>query len=151
MASEHIPVEGGCLCGAVRYSSRTPPIQGAYCHCSMCQKSYGGLFMSALQFTGSDFAFTKGLPHFYRSSEFARRGFCVACGSPLVFVFDRDSHVWVLIGTLDHPGDWPLTAEASWGQIMHVYVDNKIAWSVIDDGLPQLTSETEPYRDAVPR
>ena len=147
MDSQHVPVEGGCLCGAVRYRSEKSPLQGAYCHCTMCQRNYGGLFMAALQFTGADFRFTKGLPKYHRSSEFTRRGFCAECGSPLVFVYNSNPHVWVLVGSLDHPEGWPLTKGASWGQTVHLHVDNKIAWSAIDDGLPQLTGETTPFRD----
>lgn len=32
MANQHIPVMGGCLCGAVRYESKEPPTEGYYCH-----------------------------------------------------------------------------------------------------------------------
>jgi hypothetical protein len=38
-----LPVEGGCLCGAVRYAADSPPTNGHHCHCSMCRNAYGGL------------------------------------------------------------------------------------------------------------
>ena len=60
MPSQHIPVTGGCLCGAVRYESKDPPIQGFYCHCTICQRSYGGLFQATVKFTRSALQFTKG-------------------------------------------------------------------------------------------
>lgn len=32
MAEKHVPITGGCLCGAVRYESTEPPVNGGYCH-----------------------------------------------------------------------------------------------------------------------
>jgi hypothetical protein len=137
MANQHVRVTGGCLCGAVRYESTAPPIQGYYCHCTMCQKNYGGLFQATVKFAGPAFAFTKGEPKYYRSSAFARRGFCAVCGSPLVFVYDGNPDAWILFGSLDHPEDWPLTRDAAWGQTEHVYIESKVPWYEITDGLPQ--------------
>ena len=137
MANQHVPVTGGCLCGAVRYESTAPPIKGYYCHCTTCQKNYGGLFQAMVKFAGSAFAFTKGEPKYYRSSAFARRGFCAACGSPLVFVYDGNPDAWILFGSLDHPEDWPLTRDAAWGQTEHVFIKSKVPWYEINDGLPQ--------------
>jgi len=147
MADRHDVVEGGCLCGAIRYKSSKAPIQGAYCHCAICQKIYGGLFMAAVQFNCADFQFAKGVPKYYRSSKYARRGFCADCGTPLIMAYDETPSVWALIGSLDRPQDWPLTNDAVWSRAMHLHVDRKVAWSVIDDGLPQFTSETTPFRD----
>lgn len=147
MEGPHSPIEGGCLCGAVRYRSARPPLQGAYCHCTMCQKTYGGLFMATIEFVHDDFKFTRGLPKYHRSSAVARRGFCGECGSPLVFAYDNSPNIWVLIGSLDHPEDWPLLKGAPWGQAMHLHVDNKVSWLTIDDGLPQFTGETTPFKD----
>ena len=31
-------LEGGCLCGAVRYTSEAEPALTAVCHCPDCQK-----------------------------------------------------------------------------------------------------------------
>jgi hypothetical protein len=109
VANPTVPITGGCLCGAVRYESAAPPIAGFYCHCTMCQKNYGGLFQATVKFAGSTFAFSKAEPIYYRSSAFARRGFCAQCGSPIVFLYDGNQNVWVLFGSLDHPEDWPLT------------------------------------------
>jgi hypothetical protein len=111
MHSHHVEIVGGCLCGAVRYQSKKPPIRGFYCHCTMCQKNYA------------------------------------ECGSPLLFTYEGNPDAWVVIGSLDHPENWPLTKDASWGQIAHVHVDAKVPWYVIHDGLPQRTSETTPIRD----
>lgn len=142
MASQHIPVTGGCLCGAVRYESKEPPIRGFYCHCTICQKNYGGLFQATVQFSGSVVQFTKGELKYYRASNFAKRGFCAECGSPIVFLYEGNPHVWILIGSLDHREDWPFTKDASWGRSEHWYIETKVPWYEIGDGLPQKPSES---------
>ena len=142
MTDAHLPVTGGCLCGAVRYESKHAPTEGFYCHCRICQQHVGGLFATFVRIARSSFAFTKGAPAFYRSSEIARRGFCGNCGSPLVFVYDgAEADYWVTVGSLDHPEDWPLAKGAIWGPTVHGHVDRKIQWQEIDDGLPQRTSD----------
>jgi hypothetical protein len=142
MANQLVAVTGGCLCGAVRYEAIDPPIRGFYCHCTMCQKAYGGLFQATVQFAGTAFAFTKGEPKYYRSSAFARRGFCAECGSPIVFVYDGNPDAWILLGSLDRPEDWPLAKDAPWGQVEHVHTESKVPWYKIDDGLPQTPGES---------
>ena len=141
MTSPSIPVTGGCLCGAIRYVSATAPIKGFYCHCTMCQKHSGGLYSASVRFKGTDFAITQGDLKYYRSSSFARRGFCPTCGSPIAFNYDGSPDIWILFGSLDRPGDWPLSKEAEWGEILHLCIETKVAWSKIDDGLVQLTTE----------
>lgn len=141
MGNEHIPVTGGCLCGAVRYESSLAPVGGYFCHCTMCQKGYGGLFQATVKFEGSGFRFTQGEPKYYRSSAFARRGFCAECGSPLAFVYDENPTLWILFGSLDHPEDWPLMKDAAWGQTAHVAIESKVPWYEVTDGLPQRTTD----------
>ena len=81
--------------------------------------------------------FIKGQPTYYRSSAVAQRRFCGVCGSPLAFVFDAMPDAWISIGSLDRPGDWPLTKAATWGPISHLQVDSKVVWLDINDGLPR--------------
>ena len=37
----NLPLEGGCLCGGVRYRISAEPHHASYCHCRMCQRSAG--------------------------------------------------------------------------------------------------------------
>ena len=37
------PVEGGCHCGAVRYTLLAPALSIQHCHCSRCRKVFGHL------------------------------------------------------------------------------------------------------------
>lgn len=143
MASQHIPVTGKCLCGAVRFESKEPPFEGVYCHCTICQRAWGGLYGAALRIPGSGFRFTKGEPKHYRATNFAKRGFCGECGSPLTFDYEGISDVWILIGSLDHPEDWPMTKDASWGQSHHNDVEFKVPWEEINDGVPHSTSASK--------
>jgi hypothetical protein len=103
----------------------------------MCQKSYGGLFQATLKFTGTCFQYTRGEPKYYRSSGFAKRGFCAECGSPIVFLYEGNPNLWVLVGSLDHPADWPLRKDASWGESNHWYIESKVSWYEVNDALPQ--------------
>ena len=105
MADQRVPVTGGCLCGAVRYESTEPPLECCFCHCTICQRNYGGLFSATLKFSGSAFRFTKGEQKYYRATSIAKRGFCVDCGSPVAFFYDDLTDVWVKIGSWDHPED----------------------------------------------
>jgi hypothetical protein len=85
---------------------------------------------------------------YYRSSEIAERGFCANCGSPIVFRYDGVADVWVLLGTLDRPSDWPLTAGATWGEIKPVCVESKVSWFSITDGLEQRSVDQMVSRNA---
>ena len=114
MATPHVPVTGGCLCGAVRYESKQAPTQGYFCHCTICRKAYGGLFSATVTFSGAGFSLTKGALKYYRATGVAKRGFCADCGSPVAFFYAGNSTVWIKIGSLDHPEDWPMTPDASW-------------------------------------
>jgi hypothetical protein len=58
------------------------------------------------------------------------------------FFVDAHHDVWIKIGSLDYPEDWPMTKDASWGRSRHWFVDFRIPWEEISDGLPQLTSDS---------
>jgi hypothetical protein len=137
MPEARLPVTGGCMCGALRYEATAPPWQAFYCHCDTCRRAYG-LYMASVQFHGPDFRFTAAEPTYFRSSAFARRGFCGACGTPICFLYDGNPEIWVITGSLDHPEDWPMTKGADWGRTFHVFVEHKLPWLELADGLPQL-------------
>jgi hypothetical protein len=94
---------GGCQCGAVRYALYAEPTNTHVCHCRMCQKAFGNYFAPFTGLPPRDFAWTKGTPGVFKSSEAAERGFCRDCGTPLFFRYvDRD-RISVSLGSLDEP------------------------------------------------
>ena len=136
-----VPVTGGCLCGAIRYESTEAPNLVGFCHCRMCQKASGGLFLVFADFSGEAFRFTSGEPRYHRSSEIAIRGFCPECGTPIAFQYDGSSGPAIMVGTLDHPEDWP----PNW---QHSGVESKVPWYEICDDLPQTTTEESEFLKA---
>ena len=130
MTKKTIPITGGCLCGAVRYSSDEAPVDVSYCHCRMCQKSCGNPYFLGAFISKKSFRFTSGKPKYYKSSGFpeSERGFCSDCGTPLIFRDLTDTHA-IYIATLDHPEEWPPT-------LCHSGMESKIPWDTISDELP---------------
>ncbi len=94
---------GGCQCGAVRYAFYTEPRSADICHCRMCQRAVGNLFMAVTSVMQADFAWTRGAPRLYRSSSIAERGFCGECGTPLSFRYLAEQHIALTTGSLDQP------------------------------------------------
>lgn len=103
MNAPSTPLQGGCLCGAVRY--RLGRIESAYwCHCTMCRRASGASALPWASVARADFALTRGALKTYASSPGVARGFCGACGSPILFDMASEAAVDVTLGTLDDPG-----------------------------------------------
>ena len=115
-------LSGHCLCGGVTITAEGAhdPRVGA-CHCRMCQRWSGGLFLC---FEAEASAVTvKGEVKRYRSSAFAERAFCPRCGSHLWFndveEGGQPSHYELMPGLFDAARSWPLRSE--------IYVDRAMA------------------------
>ena len=115
-------ISGHCLCGAV-----TITVDGAHdprvgaCHCRMCQRWTGGLFLS---FEADVSAVrVEGEVARYRSSAFAERAFCPRCGTHLWFNDveggGRPRQYELMPGLFDAACRWPLRSE--------IYADRAMA------------------------
>jgi hypothetical protein len=127
-------IRGSCLCGGVRFQINGLLSQARNCHCSMCRKAQGAAFRSRASASVAEFEWVQGegLVTFYQSSPGTHRGFCGACGSPVVSRFDGASYCGVPLGALDDdPGVRPE---------LHVHVASKAPWFTITDDLPQLAA-----------
>lgn len=80
-----LPQNGGCACGAVRYSLSAPPLMIYNCHCANCQKITGSAFTVAATVPEAALSFTKGAPkrvEWKADSGNLRFGhFCADCGT----------------------------------------------------------------------
>ncbi len=120
---------GGCLCGQTRFRVTAPPLDSGYCHCRMCQKNSGAPVVAWVTFPAASFSWIAGQPSVYASSAHARREFCAACGSYMVFRSDDSpSEVSINTASLDDPAGFPPR--------MHIYTESRIPWFRTDDELP---------------
>jgi hypothetical protein len=120
---------GGCLCGAVRYQAGE--LSGAgYCHCRMCQRASGAPVVAWCGAPLGAFAWTKGKPKEYRSSQAAYRVFCAKCGAQLGFRrAEAPTEMELNLATLDHPD--------AVAPRYHIYTASQLPWLRIDDQLPR--------------
>ena len=128
-------VDGGCLCGGVRFRVTGPIGPAVFCHCSMCRRASGSAFASNASVASDDFRIVSGaeLVQKYESSPGKFRHFCGRCGSPL-FSLDpaTPGQTRIRLGTVDgDPGTRPA---------LHYAVESKAPWFEITDALPRLES-----------
>ena len=103
MTTRRPVLTGGCQCGAVRYALYAVPKEFNVCHCRMCQKAVGGPYAALVPNQATDFAWTRGTPGTFASSNIAKRDFCRDCGTPLTYR-GPSGRVNVTYGSLDEPG-----------------------------------------------
>jgi len=131
-------LEGGCLCGNVRFECSAPATMVSYCHCRMCQKATGGPFSVMANFPREAVTWTRK-PALRRSSPLAVRGFCGECGTPLSFKYDDSAHVSLAVGAFDEPNR--LRPQ------QHGGIESRLAWVNVDPELPQERCDDDPdYR-----
>ncbi len=121
--------EGGCLCGAVRYRLWGAPMNVRLCHCRTCQRAMGSPFFARVLMPADQIEITGETARF-DSSALLTRVFCPACGTRLFARGLNDPpRLGVALATLDDPN--------AFSPECHIFVESKLDWVVIDDGLPQ--------------
>ncbi|HSX61013.1 MAG TPA: GFA family protein [Tahibacter sp.] len=132
---EAIRYEGGCLCGAVRYAASAAPLRGVICHCAMCRRHSGAPALAFVHFPADAFTWTTAPPRWYRSSAFAGRAFCAACGSTLGMREDvLADRVQVCVGSLDEPARARIDD--------HVWTSARLPWFDTTDALPRFAGSS---------
>lgn len=124
-----VALEGGCMCGAVRFRSEGPWRDIALCHCSQCRKTSGHFWAASATPTVALEIEEDGDLVWYKSSDAAERGFCAACGSSLFYRRFGTDMTSVGAGCLASTG--PLAA------YRHIFTADKGDYYAITDDIPQ--------------
>jgi hypothetical protein len=109
-------LEGGCLCGKVRFSVSQAPLRTFICHCTFCQRMTGSSFYAESLFPIESVAFTAGTPRTYEhmSDESGKKvyvEFCADCGTTLGLTFERWPELRAISrGCYDNPNAVEITS-----------------------------------------
>ena len=130
---------GQCLCGAVTFTAEKVDTEVGACHCRMCQRWSGGIFIAV---TSSGVSF-EGEEHIrtYRSSDWAERGSCSKCGTLLFYRLLDSGEYEMAIGVFDDQSDFVMAGE--------IFIDRKPDAYAMAGEHPRLTeAETlERYKE----
>ncbi|MBL0371727.1 GFA family protein [Rhizobium sp. KVB221] len=103
-------MKGGCLCGAVRYTTKSEPRFSGFCHCRDCQRATGTGHCCYMIFDRSEVAYTGKIRAYSMiggSGEETIRYFCETCGSQIFGSGpDSDPRWSIYAGTLDDPSEF---------------------------------------------
>ena len=128
-------IEGGCLCGAVRYRSEAEPLMQVVCHCKTCQKNSGAAFSMNVAVPLDSMAAEGEALRTYEDLSGAsgkpfQRHYCAKCGSHLYSHGPAYGAIaFIKAGTLD---------DATWlAPSMHIWTAEKLPWVTIPEGATQ--------------
>ena len=123
-----LDVEGGCLCGKVRYKVAGIPKSSSVCHCTSCRRACGAQSVAWLVVNRSQFTLFAGEMSTFQSSVPVNRGFCSECGTSLTYEHADDlSEIEITTATLGHPEHFEPTKE--------IRLSEKVSWVVVNPAL----------------
>jgi len=105
-------IEGGCLCGSIRYRVDGRPSFISICHCQSCRRASGAPTVAWFVISRAQFTLLAGSPCEYPSSIHVRRSFCGKCGTQLAYEHDSaPDTVELTVASLDEPSAMQPTKE----------------------------------------
>lgn len=133
-------IQGGCLCGAVRYTATAEPLVVRACWCRVCQYFGTGNATINLAFPTGSVAITGELSDYASTADSGNhmhRRFCPKCGVQVLSHADERPQMVILrAGTLDDP-----SLAAPRGTI---WTKSAPAWALIDPALPRFEGQPPP-------
>ena len=133
MAKQGEVLEGGCLCGAIRYTLTGPSLWVSQCCCKDCQKATGTGHTTIIA-VHRDQLTLEGTPQTYTSAGdtggTVTRHFCGVCAGRLFTSGDYPGEViLVQSGSLDDPN--VVSPQAV------IYAKDAVKWDHFDPALPR--------------
>lgn len=138
--------EGGCLCGAVRYRAKGPPLRTLACHCRFCQKMTGSSFYAESMFPINAVEIDGPLSVYRHTSQTSAKEvhlhFCARCSTMVTLTFDRwPEYRAISRGTFDDPngveiGSHIWTESAQSGVVIPANTDCFVHARATLDGTP---------------
>ena len=131
---------GSCLCGVVQFEVSGAMRGVVNCHCDMCRRLHSAFGAhtkvqnSQLTITGADEI------SWYKSSSFARRGFCSQCGAGLFWQPLDCETTSIAAGTLDQPSELKT--------IGHIYTAELADFYTLSDGLAEFEGSADGALDS---
>ena len=127
-------LNGSCLCNSVTITIEEVEPAITVCHCHMCQKFFGGPFLSLAGVLPKDVEINgEELIQRYLSSEWAERGFCKQCGSSLFYHSLADDEYYFPAGLFGEIDQAKLMTE--------IFYDQKPAFFHFKEPTEKLTEE----------
>jgi hypothetical protein len=112
-------IEGGCLCGAVRFSLKNQFAKFYLCHCSQCRKITGSSNAANLFTSPQNIEWLSGQTGMKRH-DYPGRGFtsvfCTECGSGLPFLSKSGKALIVPAGCLNDEPNIAPQANIFWAE-----------------------------------
>lgn len=134
-ASKPQRLSGKCMCGAVVFEGLADKPDVSACHCGQC-RAWSGHYWASVNVPFDTMKIKAGEAHvsWFRSSDYARRGFCAKCGSALFWHADKlDDHkrrIAIAAGAVASPTGLKLER--------HIFVADKGDYYDIADNALQL-------------
>jgi hypothetical protein len=129
-------IEGGCLCGSVRYSSDEAPKAVINCYCETCRKNSGStnsynLAMPAGSVKVKGDTVATYVDRSGASGKPFNRHFCSKCGSHFLSGGPAyEGLEFIKAGTLDSPD--------AFAPAVHIWCEEKVGWLELPKGSTQL-------------
>lgn len=124
-------MDGGCLCGSVRFTAAPSETEVTACHCGMCRRWTGGPFLGVRCDDAVTIVSGEDQLAAYASSEWGERVFCRTCGSTLFWRMRETKDTEVAFGAFDDPSPFSLRKE--------IFIDAKPAGYSFADDTEKLT------------
>lgn len=130
-------LDGGCVCGRVRYRTDGLPLRITVCHCTWCQRRTGTAFGTECVFPIERVAIVDGASlRSYRhrsdvSGRWVEQDFCAECGSPIGLRLEAVPEIRSLsIGGFDDR-TW---LDAAGLPVRHVFTRSRLPIAAIPEG-----------------
>lgn len=129
-------VDGGhCFCGKNKAVMTGEPFWICYDHDDDCRRAIGSPLTIWVGYKAAQVTFTAGEPRKFSKTRGVTRTFCSTCGTSITYVDEGlPDEIYVNIGFMDHPEQFPPAAHAYW--------EMKLRFIEINDDLPKTITYT---------
>lgn len=128
-------MEGGCLCGKLRYQLTGPPRVGSVCYCLDCRRASAAPGVAWVSVRRQDFLVLSGQLKQVQHAD-RLRSFASCCGTPILIQDAVDSEsLDVTTCSMDNPEAYPPRAA--------IWIEDRLPWIPGINSLPEFPRDRQ--------